>query len=634
MCLAVTHSPITLSEEARNTEQHTKWNSDVKLRHSRVAFISAGRSTAEDRNCGIEKSKVNDIATESFFQGKSIAPVKASEKQSTAQAVTPDAQMLEMALVDLQTTAAPQVNSEEIFDSMSKRRGLESAEACNEGDLIDRKEVEDSVRTGLGTPTMRRSPSPTGSDLSGEIILFAGRRQSCNKGQQKHMSDVRSRNLDTHGVSKAFECRTSMATVIDDPISVKAQNNHSPLQNRQSRSTPSNPEKLPDRLSCRMRSAANKSERRRQRRSTRKEKQNEAILDDYIANSHDGGELQPFVESFVLSQRNLDAFSSVDRQDDLSSFTTDRNENSLLMSSEEWDSVDSKDFDDLSTSNDVPGSIEQVLSKRERLSGVQYLVQRTGCTVDDARWFPVSTLNLHGAEEFIRGFEDTKKKNHVPDDSIVSDASLTIDEQAVQDLQEELDGVEDGKDLEERCKSRMTDEQVARLLSKQEELGLGSDDLMLFDGGVGTDRQKELQVDGLWEQAVTPKAPSSSRKKTRSRSSVPSATAFADIIDQDPYNGFDIMDHQRPSLRKTPKGRRRPLPIELSDSELEQSIYTAWENDRTKKKMRKQEREELRAQGLLGKKNKTDLKAKYSEGISMTEVKNEIRDFLLSSMER
>lgn len=46
-----------------------------------------------------------------------------------------------------------------------------------------------------------------------------------------------------------------------------------------------------------------------------------------------------------------------------------------------------------------------------------------------------------------------------------------------------------------------------------------------------------------------------------------------------------------------------------------------------------QEREELRAQGLLSRKREADLKAKYSGGISMTQVKKEIKDFLLSSME-
>lgn len=631
---AVTQPSFSLSEEARNTEHYTKWNSDVQLRHSRVAFISAGQSTAEDRNRVLEENKISDTATESLFHQESIASVKVSEKQSTAHAVTPDARMLNMALVDLQTTPAPQVKSGEGFNSMFKRQGFESAEACNENNLIDRTDVKESVRTGLGTPKMRRSPSPTGSDLSGEIIVFAGRRRSCDKRHQNHISDVRSRNLDTQSVSKASECRTSMATVIDDPIWVEAQNIHSSTQYRQSRFTPPNPEVPPDHLSCRMRATATKSERRRQRRSTRKEKQDEGILDDYIANLRDGGDLQAFAETSVLNRRDLDISGSVDCQDDVSSFTMERSENSPLMNSEEWDSADLKDFDELSTSNEVLESIEQVLSKRERPSGVQYLVLGTGYTIDEARWIPVSILNIHGAEDLIRDFEDSQKNDHVSDESDMSDASLTVDEQAAQDLQEELDDVEDGKNIEERCKSKLTDEQVARLLSKQEELGLGSDDLMLFDGGVfGTDRQEDFQVDGLWEQAVTQKAPSSSRKTKWSRSSLPPTTAFADAIDQDPYNGFDIMDHQRPSLRKTPKGRRRTLPIELSDSELEQSIHTAWEKDRTKKKMWKQEREELRAQGLLGKKNKIDLKAKYSEGISMTEVKNEIKNFLLSSKE-
>ena len=63
-------------------------------------------------------------------------------------------------------------------------------------------------------------------------------------------------------------------------------------------------------------------------------------------------------------------------------------------------------------------------------------------------------------------------------------------------------------------------------------------------------------------------------------------------------------------------------------------MHMAWENDRSKKKKRKQEREELRAQGLLGKKGKPDLKVKYAEGISMPQLKSEIKDFLLSSMER
>ena len=45
-------------------------------------------------------------------------------------------------------------------------------------------------------------------------------------------------------------------------------------------------------------------------------------------------------------------------------------------------------------SNDAPDGIEQVLSKRERLSGVQSLVVRSGYTIDDARWFPIGICTI------------------------------------------------------------------------------------------------------------------------------------------------------------------------------------------------------------------------------------------------
>jgi hypothetical protein len=60
------------------------------------------------------------------------------------------------------------------------------------------------------------------------------------------------------------------------------------------------------------------------------------------------------------------------------------------------------------------------------------------------------------------------------------------------------------------------------------------------------------------------------------------------------------------------RGRVDKLVLDISDSELEAELQMVFENDRVKKKERKQEREELRAQGLLGKTNgKPDLKQSY-----------------------
>jgi hypothetical protein len=114
-----------------------------------------------------------------------------------------------------------------------------------------------------------------------------------------------------------------------------------------------------------------------------------------------------------------------------------------------------------------------------------------------------------------------------------------------------------------------------------------------------------------------------------------SATAFADALESDPFYGFDIMDFNRPSLRNKTKGKQRAFDLSLSDSELELELERAWRNDREKKKTRKQKREELRAEGLLGRNaNAPDLRAKYSNGFNVDDLKVEMRNFLLSSKDR
>ena len=635
-----TRSHFSLSEEARNTELHS-WSSDLKLRHSRVAFISAGTSTTEDLNPLIQKSKNRAEAIESSFQEKSRASAKASENQSTTNATAPDGQMSRMTLTEVESAASLQAKLEDGLHSVSRRsnvgRGFENSAASNEIFSTDLKGADDPMYPSLAPPTTRRSPSPTGSDSSGEVIVFAGRRHSCNKRDQKYTSDEQSRDLNRQGnqyVSKPSERRNFMVNVVDDPIHLKTERIKSPPQHRSTSFLLSDPERAPGHFNSRIRATATKCGLRRRGRHQRKEEE-DGILDDYVENLRNGGNLEALVMSPVLNQRDLGGSDTAEWQNEVESLATGRVEGDPLASSEEWDSADLEDFDEISTSNEALDSIEQILSKRERPSGVQYLVTGAGHLVDDARWLPISSLNIPGAEALIQEFEDEADLNPLLNRGDVSNASLSIDQQVEQDLQEDLDDQEDEKDIEDRRKARMTDEQIARLLSKQEELGLGSNDLMLLDGGdVETDSEKELQLDGLWERVLTHEAPSRSKRAKRFQSSFPSATAFIDALDQDPYSGFDVMDQERPSLRKRPKDRRGKFAMELSDLELEQSKQTAWEKDRSKKKMRKQEREELRAQGLLGTKNKINLKAKYPEGMSMAEVKNEIREFLLSSMER
>ena len=635
-----TKTSLSLSEEARNTERPHLWNSDLKLRNSRIAFVSAGTSSADELNPVIKKTETNEDITDSSMEERSAAPGKASDNPSPPYTMAPNTQMLNVTSNELQCISARRVNPEGGLDTMSKQsnkdRGLECSEASNEAPLKNHEYADEPPQKGTVTPTMKRSPSSTGSDSSGEVIIFAGRRHLCNRGYQTHTSDAQSKNGNPLNVTKPSGDCGSRAIMIDRPTNVTAQIIQNSSEHTPSSFLSPDCERLPDDLNSHSKLITAKPRRRRRKRQLGNGKKDEEILDDYVANLHESGALEAFVESSMFNQRDIGGSDTAEGQEEAANLTTRHVERDPVTDSEEWDSAE-ESFNELSPWNEDLESIKLVLSKRQRPSGVQYLVVGVGCSVDDARWLPASSLNIQGAESLIQDFADNAEMNHHLKGSGVSDASLTRSEQMAQDLQERLkvDDGEDEGDLEEKRKARMTDEQVARLLSKQDELGLGSDDLMLYDGGdVSTDSRDEHQLDGLWERAVTHLATPGSEKMKRSRSNFLSATALANILDNDPYNGFDVMDQERPSLRKRPKGRRGKLSLELSDSELEHSLHTAWEKDRTKKKMRKQEREELRAQGLLGKKSQADLKAKYSEGISMTQVKKEIKNFLLSPMER
>ena len=172
---------------------------------------------------------------------------------------------------------------------------------------------------------------------------------------------------------------------------------------------------------------------------------------------------------------------------------------------------------------------------------------------------------------------------------------------------------------------RMTDEQIARLLSKQEELGMGSDELLLFEHGPEADEDVDSDaIPFMFSSGVKSLSDRLSRSSRGGAQRPPAAIS-------DVYGGFDVMDFERPSLKPRPKARRGKLELDLSDSELEASMQMAWENSRLKKRQRKQAREELRAQGLLGSKDgKPDLKQKYKEGMGIQAARKEIRDFLMS----
>ncbi|KAK3391550.1 hypothetical protein B0T20DRAFT_82020 [Sordaria brevicollis] len=159
------------------------------------------------------------------------------------------------------------------------------------------------------------------------------------------------------------------------------------------------------------------------------------------------------------------------------------------------------------------------------------------------------------------------------------------------------------------------DETLARLFAKQEELGMGSNELVLFS-----------------EEAAFNVRNVKNKRRAGRAEGFPSATAVADAFD-----GLELTDGwANPGFIPPGRNRRsKQLPnFNVSDSEIELVLKTAWQKDRERKKQRKLAREDLRAQGLLGKyANPDDLRVKYLTGMTLDDIKTELVAFLLTADE-
>lgn len=268
-----------------------------------------------------------------------------------------------------------------------------------------------------------------------------------------------------------------------------------------------------------------------------------------------------------------------------------------------------------------------------------------GKPVDDSEVLP-KHMRENGTDEsgVSEGWETDSNNSDEDEDEDDEDEDLSSSE-LEEDLEyNEREMWEDEEDLRQRRYDKMTDEQIARLLAKQQELGIEGDELMIDDG-----MYVEESDDGFGDLAAARKGLAevhnfkSGRAKNKhgmrvrghdKKYNFPDASLLADTVEQYGENGFDIMDFDRPSLRPTKKGRKGKIPPELealSDEELRDQIRDQWGKDRSKKAQKKLEREELRREGLLGsagRKGKADLKAKYPFGMNMHNVHDELRDFL------
>ncbi|KAJ8105509.1 hypothetical protein OPT61_g10132 [Boeremia exigua] len=348
-------------------------------------------------------------------------------------------------------------------------------------------------------------------------------------------------------------------------------------------------------------------------------------MDDYMQNIEDFGLTADMMAASGFARREMDLDAGSHNEWESASGSQAGDGEGQV---DGWDSDMLQDFEGMSTSDDVMDTVAQILSKRNRKSGVQYLCVYEGSVVDDAHWLPGGYLQSSVEKELIQTFEEAfllRKKAEMGDSS-TSDSESD---------EEEDDDDDDDDDDESGDDEELDDETIARVLQKQEELGLGADELMLYAA------DDYFHGSSTADDFIPLNASKSNRKQQkrggrRNREpNFPSASAMADALDMDPYSGFDIMDTERPSLKPKKKGRRGQMPFELcDDSDLNEQLQSAWDNDRQKKRMKKVEREELRQQGLLGRKGKApNLKVKYKDGMMMEDVVEEMREFLVGDMQ-
>jgi len=376
------------------------------------------------------------------------------------------------------------------------------------------------------------------------------------------------------------------------------------------------------------------SKRETQGLVSKKDRAIEAALADYVENMKENGDdLEDIFEGSDLSEdrTNIDG----------------------------WNSSDLEDFDELSTSEELLEVVEHVLNKRLRPSGLQYLVVWDGQGVDEARWIPHAQLTMPGVAELIVAFEEKREKDtpdyddeESDDDDDDEDEDEDGDEDEEEDSDDEIDSGDDDEafadevDLIERRQARLDDEKLARLFAKQEALGLGSDELMLFDQAFAANDPAEYSDGFMPFGRASRQKGRKAGSKQRKLDLLPDDLndmdlddsendILGDILGDADNNSFDITDRSRASISNSSRRkdkRNDPLTWGLSDSDQAAALRDSWAADRSKKAAKKREREELRQAGLLGKKNKfkPDLKARYNEGMSLTQLGRELEDFLLN----
>lgn len=583
---------FSMTQAAKNTERHAMSWGQTRFREQGIRFVSAGNLVQED---------IEAVANEE----------EAQEDHDIS---------LEQVI--------PQHDTEE---QVQRDREVSPVQATRQQDTenIEEKGIQSTVQHDVVVEDVTPQPwarKDSVSSHSSEEIIFSGRQRPAGKPDATKTSLVpKPTPLSEAEPPETSPLPKSPVATVD----VTPQDSASSELDKFSKI-------LPPRQS---RVVGRRGRRGMRSKVARNRDDDEAIMNDYIANlafdddsdeDGDGGSGDVTVtkrtEHFRLFDGTTEQYAKVQTksQHDVP------HEFVQAIQAGDWDSADLEDFDDISTTDEEIGEVAQVLRQRSRPSGEQYLVTAVGKDTSDACWVPLAKLTSSSAAEKIRAFEQIREAR-ILETTGDSDEDSESDE-ALEDLIDDIESEDDENARILKHTARMTDEQIARALAKQEELGLGGDELLLFDGQVGDgddiDEDDEDDDDFARGDGFIPfsskthlSSRTKSRRNRRQHQSFPPAEAFADALEQDPYGAFDVMDFDRPSLRPKKKGRKSDFPFDLGpvDEELAEQLRSTWSKDREKKAARKREKMEVREAALL----------EASERSHPAAIKAEIQQFLI-----
>ncbi|KAI9833839.1 MAG: hypothetical protein M1826_006362 [Phylliscum demangeonii] len=496
--------------------------------------------------------------------------------------------------------------------------------------MVDVSGSKTPIKTGFASPRLRTS-SPTSSQSSGDVVIFRGR-----GGDRRRRSVCSVSSASTvsagHGVHGVLLTESPPAMNLQPPAaSQKRAFAESPARPQASVGSESADATVSDEEQGARQlvdvAAVRPSKRHHRRRHKTKAQGDGGAMADYLENLRehgvDNGDVCAANSHLLIDLGDSDHGPGPERKAPAAPFTT--------------------------TS---ARRVHDVLASRCRhihRGPKDYLVWWEGQTREQAEWTPQSALTMPGAAEKLRSFEIRNGQAMMTQDKDAHEATgakpredlfevdgVESDEAAhgSDSDSDEADRIWDEEDRRQRMVDRMTDEKIARLLSKQEELGMGSAELLIFDDecafteGKGRDDADE----GYNADEGSPQL--HRRMTTRSMAAAARQAKVGGVRGKtSARDAFDVMDRERASVQRA---GTQEQPIELSDSELDAKLQTGWSHDRFKKAQRKIQREELRAQGLLGKGagssgSNSSPKDWPEDGPTLEEIKMEMKAFLLSS---